>query len=109
LFRKDGNLRRRAFRNQDFLNTIASREYSTNDVYRPNTDKTLGKTAESIAEHIDNIVNPTLTKKTSNGRFVNTRKEYQVPVTNLVRKTVYLSGCRGENCGTTLLLPETKM
>lgn len=109
LFRKDGNLRRRAFRNQDFLNTIASREYSTNDVYRPNTDKTLGNSAKLIAENVDNIVNPTLTKKTSNGRFVETRKEYKVPVTDLVRKTVYLSGCRGENCGTTLWLPKTTM
>lgn len=109
LFRKDGNLRRRAFRNQDFLNTIASREYSTNDVYRPSTNKTLGNAAGVIAENINNIINPTLIRKTANGRFVKTQKEYQVPVTDLVRKTIYRSGCRGVNCGKTLLLPKTYM
>lgn len=107
LFRKDGNLRRRAFRNQDFLNTIASREYSTNDVYRPSTNRALGDYASIIAEHVDNIVNPTLMRKTANGKFVDTRKEYNVLKTDLVRKTVYPSGCHGENCGVTLLLPKT--
>lgn len=109
LFRKDGNLRRRAFRNQDFLNTIASREYSTNDVYRPSENRTLGDSASGLAENVDNIVNPTLIKKTSNGKFVDARKSYQVPKTQLVRKTVYPFGCRSIECGVQLWLPETTM
>lgn len=109
LFRKDGNLRRRAFRNQDFLNTIASREYSTNDVYRPSENRTLGDNASGLAENINNIVNPTLIKKTTKGRFVDARKEYKVPKTRLVRKTVYPFGCRSVECGVELWLPETTM
>lgn len=108
LFRKDGNLRRRAFKNQDFLNTIASREYSTNEV-RPNTNKTLGDSAFRIARDINTVVNPTLTKKTTKGRFVDARKEYKVPKTRLVRKTVYPFGCRSVECGVELWLPETTM
>lgn len=98
LFRKDGNLRRRAFRNQDFLNTIASREYSTNDVYRPSTNRTLGDAAGVIAEHVDNIVNPTLTKKTSKGHFTKGYHERSVPYLDWVTKTFSIGGCNTPEC-----------
>lgn len=108
LFRNDGNLRRRAFRNKDFLNTIASREYSTNDVYNLK-GKTLGNSASRIAENIDNIVNPTLIRKTANGKFVKGQKEYKVPKTKLVRKTIYPFGCRSAECGVEVMVPQTTM
>jgi hypothetical protein len=50
-----------------------------------------------------------LIKKTSNGKFVDARKSYQVPKTQLVRKTVYPFGCRSIECGVELWLPETTM
>ena len=97
LFRKDGNLRRRAFRNQDFLNAIASREYSTNDVYNLN-GTTLKSSAKRIAEDIDNIVNPTLIRKTSSGHF--TRGEHTKTVPNLHWGYVYVNkpGCNTDQC-----------
>lgn len=108
LFRNNGNLRRRAFRNQDFLNAIASREYSTNDVYNLRGN-TLGSGAKIIADDIDDIVNPTLIRKTANGKFVQGTKQYKVPVTEMVRKTIYPFGCRSAECAMQVRVPHTYM
>lgn len=101
LFRKDGNLRRRAFRNQDFLNTIASREYSTNEV-RPNKKKTLGDSAYRIARDINAVVNPALTKKVNKGRFVEGWYTKSVPYLYWDTKEINIGGCHTEECQRTI-------
>lgn len=59
-FRDNGNLRRRAFRNDDFLQALSQDEYSTAD---------LGSSAKSIAKNVTKIVNPQLRKKTQKGHW----------------------------------------
>ena len=59
-FRDNGNLRRRAFRNDDFLQALSQDDYSTAD---------LGSSAKYIAQNVTKIVNPQLRKKTQKGHW----------------------------------------
>lgn len=74
-FRKNGNLRRRALKDESFLNALASRTYNTDDKYqyqlgKKTITKTLGKKAKTLAQYVNSLVNPTLAKKTESGKVV---------------------------------------
>lgn len=67
-----GNLRRRDFRNQDFLNDLASRQYTGSDFQEFTTRG--DSYAKRMAGKVSSIVYPQLRKKTSKGHFVKKSK-----------------------------------
>lgn len=67
-----GNLRRRDFRNQDFLNKLANTSYTGSDFEGLTTRGDFF--AKRMADKVADIVYPTLRKKTSNGHFVEETK-----------------------------------
>ena len=67
-----GNLRRRDFRNQDFLNDLASRQYTGSDFQEFTTRG--DAYAKRMAGKVADIVYPELKKKISNGHFVQKSK-----------------------------------
>lgn len=67
-----GNLRLRDFRNQDFLNDLASRQYTGSDFQEFTTRG--DSYAKRMAGKVSSIVYPQLRKKTSKGHFVKKSK-----------------------------------
>lgn len=67
-----GNLRRRDFRNEDFLNKLANASYTGSDFSGFTTSGDYY--AKRMANKVADIVYPTLRKKTGKGRFVEETK-----------------------------------